>query len=472
MTYGIPVGIGLLALFFIVGLLRSMYKVAEPNEALIISGFGAGKKGSDLDFKSVAGGGTFVIPGLQIVRKLSLEARTAKLVTSCVSKQGIGVSIEGVCMYKIGDSAQSIANAARRFLGQPDDLIDSNIQTVLDGHLRSIISNLTIEEILQNREKLTGETRSAADDELAQMGLVINSLQIISIKDSSNYVASMAAPHVAEVQKNARIAQAAAEQAATIAEQEAAAQKAAATRDSEVKQAAYLAEIESAKATAAQQGPLAAAKAQQAVMVEQTKMTELEANRKEQELQVSVRRPADAEAYAVTVKANAQKVATIAAAEANAQQTKLEAESRAAAARVLGEGEAEATKARGAGEAAAIEAKGLAEGKAIQARVLAEAEGIAASGKAFAENKESVIQKILAEHMPEIVKEAAQPFAAIKNFMVLDGAQGVNRTLTGIIGVGATLLPQIMQTFKDGAEVVKNQVSLTNSGTDSEKPKK
>jgi flotillin len=444
----------IIALFVVVGIFRSMYKVAEPDEALIISGFGI--KGDSmtatggptgLGFISVTGGGKSVLPGLQTVRTLSLASRTAKLTSTCYTKQGITVKIVGVCMYKIGDTKDLIANAARRFLGQKPEVLDGNIQTVLDGHLRSIIGGLTVEEILQDREKLTGQTRSAADEDLAAMGLVINTLQIIDITDSSDYIANMALPHVAEIEKAARIAKASADQVATVAEQEANANKAAATRDSQVKQADYTAQIASAKATADAQGPLAAAKAQQAVMVEQTKMTGLEADRKTQELEVSVKRPADAEAYAITVKANANKAATIAEAEAAAQQTVLEADAKAKATVAIGQGDADAAQARGIGEAAAIAAKGKAEGEAISAKVLAEASGIKANNEAMATNKDAIIELKLAELMPDIVKQAASAYSNIKNLTMLDGAEGMNRGMSSIIGLASTVLPQIKDAY-------------------------
>lgn len=431
--YGLGGALVLLALF------RASWRVAEPNEALVIAGFGVGKKGTDLGFRIVAGSGSLVLPGLQVVRRLSLEMREAKLVSSCVTHQGVPVSVQGVCMYKIGDDSASIANAARRFLGQKDEEIDASIQYILDGHLRSIIGGLTVEDLIRNRDALTLETRKAAESELGAMGLVINSLQIAKIDDPQNYIANLAVPHVAEVERAARTARAAADQAATVAEQEAAANKAEATKLSQVKQANFTAETNAAQASAAQQGPLADAVAKQQVVAEVTKLAQLAAERTEQDLKSQVTKPADAAAYATRVTADANRDAQIASAQASAQTVTLDAQARAGAARLIGEG-----------EAAAIEARGKAEGEAVRAKVLAEAEGIDARGKAFANNSDAIIQQTLAEQMPQIVKEAAAPFASIKDLIVLDGADGFQKFITSALAVGGTILPMIQKGLRNG----------------------
>src|ERR1051326_3760605 len=139
-------------------LFRLMWRVAEPNEALIISGLrhrGA-PAGVDesLGFKIVTGKGTLVLPGIQAVRRLSLDLREAELAIDCVTHQGIPVGAKGVVIYKVGDDYASIANAARRFLDQQDQM-DFRVHNVFAGHLRAIVGNMTVEEMIRDREKLT-----------------------------------------------------------------------------------------------------------------------------------------------------------------------------------------------------------------------------------------------------------------------------------------------------------------------------
>ena len=446
----------LIALAFVI--VKSMWKVADPNEALIISGGRGSKEG--LGFKIVTGGGTLVIPGIQTVRALSLNLREAQLSTDCVTHQGIRVIIKGVCIYKIGDDATSISNAARRFLDQEDAIIDRNIQSLFDGHLRSIIGSMTVEDLIRDREKLTGSTRAAASDEMQKLGLNIDSLQIQEIGDPTKYIENLALPHIASVQQAARIAQAAANQAATEAEQVANAAVATSKRNTAIKEAELQAEVEAKQAESAQAGPLANAIAQQKVIIEQTAIQKLEAARKEQQLEVDVRKPADAEAYATKIQATAQRDAAISKAEADAQRTKLEAEAKAAATVVNGEAEAKSNLARAMAEADSIKARGLAEAESVRAKLNAEAEGISARAKALSENQDAVIAQSLAQLLPSIVREAAAPFANIKNLNILEGTDGLNKSVTGIVQSAIGMLPMItgaMTTLKDATSNIKNK---------------
>ena len=209
-----------------------LFKVAEPNEALIISGArahqGAEQEQTGLGFKIVVGKGAFYIPGFQTVRRLSLDIHEAELDLDCVTTQGIQVGIKAVVIYKIADDFQSIANAARRFLDQEEQM-DVKVHNVFAGHLRSIVGTMTIEDMIRNRDVLTKATRESSAIEMQRLGLTIDSLQIQEIDDTSGYIENLAAPESARVAKEARIAQAAADREATEREQEAEALKVAAT---------------------------------------------------------------------------------------------------------------------------------------------------------------------------------------------------------------------------------------------------
>src|SRR6476469_8520550 len=119
----------LVALIVLIILFKMVWRVAEPNEALIISGLGARSKPIDgvdsLGFKIITGKGTSVLPGFQVARRLRLDSRGANLEVNCVTQQGIPVKVRGVVIYKVGDDFVSIANAARRFLEQQDSMDDA-----------------------------------------------------------------------------------------------------------------------------------------------------------------------------------------------------------------------------------------------------------------------------------------------------------------------------------------------------------
>src|SRR5918911_5445962 len=261
-------------------LFKVCWRVAEPNEALIISGLRQHTPSDavqeSLGFKIVTGRGTLVIPAVQTVRRLSLDLREAELEIGCVTHQGIPVGVRGVVIFKVGDDLASIANAARRFLDQQDQM-EAKVHNVFAGHLRAIVGNMTVEEMIRDREKLTQLTRASSGTEMEKLGLIVDSLQIQEIHDPSGYIKNLALPHAAAVSREARIAQAGADRDATQAEQEADALKAAARRDSQIKQAGYQAEVDRASAITRQAGPLSEASARQEVVVQETKVAELQA---------------------------------------------------------------------------------------------------------------------------------------------------------------------------------------------------
>lgn len=435
----VVVGIVVVGIAVLVAIFRSMWRVAEPNEALIISGLhhrAADEVGESLGFKIITGRGTLVIPGVQVVRKLSLDLRESELEIACVTKQGIPVHIKGVVIYKIGDDLSSIANAARRFLDQQDRM-DARIQNVFAGHLRAIVGSLTIEELIRERDRLTEATRGASGTEMEKLGLIVDSLQIQEIDDPTGYIENLSKPHAAAVMRDARIAQAQADQEATQREAEAAALKAESQRDSKIKVAGYQAEVDQASAQAKMAGPLAEAIARQKVVVEETKITELDAHKKEQELLVTVRRPADAQAYEKTTIATAQRDADIAAAEARAKQIELQAQADATRVKLAAAADAQRTTQLGEAEASAIRARGNAEGEAINAKGLAEAAAIKARADALAENQEAVISQQLAENWPQIVEAASKAFNGIDQLIVMNGADGISDILGKALTQGA-----------------------------------
>ena len=442
--------IGAGVLIVVAVLFKLMWRVAEPNEALIISGLREHPtvEQESLGFKIVTGKGTLVIPGVQTVRRLSLDLREAELAIDCVTHQGIPLGIRGVVIYKVGDDFSSIANSARRFLDQQQQM-DQRVHNVFAGHLRAIVGNMTVEEMIRDREKLTLLTRESSGTEMEKLGLIVDSLQIQEIQDPTGYIENLGRPHNAAVQSLARIAQAKADLDATQKEQEADALKAEARRNSQVTQAGYQAEVDKASAEAKQAGPLSEATARQNVVVEETKVAELEAEREEQRLHATVRKPADAQAYQQAAMAKADRDARVAAAEAhaqevgmqanaNAQRVKLEAAAEAEHVRLDAGARSESTRMMGDAEAAATQARGLAEAEATRAKGLAEAQAIKARADALAENQDAVIGQQLAENWPAIVEAAAKPFGGIDQMIVLNGAQGLSEALAQALSQGVT----------------------------------
>jgi flotillin len=406
-------GVILGVIVFIIVLFKAAWRVAEPNEALIISGLhekpAPGGVAETLGFKIITGKGVLVTPGIQKVRRLTLDLHETELAVECVTTQGVPLHIRGVVIYKIGDDFASIAIAARGVLDQQAQM-DNRVHNVFAGHLRSIVGSMTVEDMIRDREQLTENTRAAAGTEMQKLGLVIDSLQIQEIDDPTGYIENLRQPHAVKVQSQARIATANADQEATQREQESEAVKAEARRDAKIKQAGFAAEVQEAEAKAAQAGPLADVNARQEVVVQETKIADLEADRAQKRLIGDVIRPA-----------NASRDAAIANAEAQAAQTQK-----------VGEAEASIIKTRGLAEAESMRAKGEAEGAAIAAR---------AAG--LAENQDAVINQQYVELLPKIVAEIAGPLGHVQNMTMLNGAEGLTKLISEVIAQAGAIRPLV-----------------------------
>jgi flotillin len=297
------------------------YRVPAPDQAMLVSGGKYGMKGAP--FRVVVGHGAFVNPLIRKTRYLTLAMQEAEVAETCVTKQGISLNVRAVIAFKVGNDEESIVNAGQRFLS------DQNQMAVLTGrifagHLRSIIGSMTVEEIITERQKLAEEILDQSKTEMAKIGLIVDSLQIQSIDDmGSGYIAAFAAPNNAAIQRQAKIAQAQADQAAVEAQQQSTRKQAEFARETAVVQAQYKAEVDRAQAQAAQAGPLAEAEAQRAVITAQAELARQQAELRQQQLVSEVVRPAEAEAERVKVLAKA-----------DAERTRIQAEAAASNNRV------------------------------------------------------------------------------------------------------------------------------------------
>jgi uncharacterized membrane protein YqiK len=297
------------------------YRVPAPDEAMLISGGKYGLK--EAPFRVVTGHGAFVMPFFRKTRYLTLSMQEAEVAETCVTKQGISLNVRAVIAFKVGNDTESIVNAGQRFLSDQDQM---SILTgrIFAGHLRSIIGSMTVEEIVTERQKLATEVLDGSKTEMATIGLTVDSLQIQSIDDmGAGYIAAMAAPNNAAIQRQAKIAQSAADQAAAEAQQASARKQAEFARQTSVVQAQYKAEIDKAQAEAAQAGPLAQAEAQRAVIAAQAELAQHQAELRQQQLVTEVIRPAEAEAEKVKILAKAEAERTRIAAEAAASNNRV-----------------------------------------------------------------------------------------------------------------------------------------------------
>lgn len=426
-----------LALIVAMALFGKNYLKVPPNVVAIFSG----RKrqlpdGKIVGYRMVKGGASFRWPLLEKVDYLSLNVFTIPLeIKRAYTLKGVPISVKAVANVKIKGDDISLAAAAERFLDMTHDQIQRVIFQTLEGHLRSILGTLTVEEVNSDRQSFAQKLTSEAAVDLERMGIGVDVLTIQDISDEEGYLDALGKKRTAEVKRDGTIGEAEATRDAKIksamamqegekAKFDAEANIAAAQRDFQVKQATYQAEIEIEKAKATQAGPQADAKARQAVVAEEVRIEktrtleqigvqEQEVMRRQKELEATVVKAADAERQAAIVRAEGKKLAAILEADgqkaaqiamAQAQQEKLKAE---------GFGRAAAVEAEGRAEAAKIEAMGLAQARAIEAQGVAEAQAILKKAEAWKQFNDAAKLQTILERLPGVLHASAGIFGAV-----------------------------------------------------------
>lgn len=475
----IVIGFVVFLLIALIAVFITKYKTAGPDEALIVTGSFLGSRHVHMDesnnkIKIIRGGGTFIFPVFQQARPLSLLSSKLEVTTPEVyTEQGVPVMADGTAIIKIGGSISEIATAAEQFLGKRKEDRENEAKEVLEGHLRSILGSMTVEEIYKNRDKFSQEVQRVASQDLAKMGLVIVSFTIKDVRDKNGYLDSLGKPRIAQVKRDADIATADAEKETRIkkAEADKEAKKAEFERATEIaeaekinglKIAEFRREQDIAKARADQAYDLETARSQQEVteqemqvkIIERQKQIELEEKeilRRERQYDSEVKKKADADRYAVEQSAAADKAKQMA--EADANKYRIEALARAEAERVRMDGlaKADAERAQGETEAEIIRLKGVAEAEAK--------EKIA---EAFEQFGQAAILDMILKMLPEYAKQVAAPLGNIDKITVVDtGGSGENSGANKVTGYATNLMATLQESLKassgiDVKELIEN----------------
>src|SRR4051812_7790000 len=442
--FWVIVGLMVLAIALLGSFLASLYRKAGPHEALIVYGF----RGTRI----VKGHGTVIFPMVESYRELSLELMSFDVAPAqdLYTRQGVAVTVEAVAQIKVKSDIQSIQTAAEQFLTKTMDRRESLIKLVMEGHLRGIIGQLTVEQIVKEPEMVAERMRGTCADDMNKMGLEVVSFTIKEVRDKNDYIVNMGRPDVARIKRDADVAAAEADRDTAIkralAQRESAvakaqadqervwaetlslAKQAEATRDLEIKKAQYqeLTKRQQAQADKAydiqtnimqQQVVAESVKVMQVEKEQQVKVQEAEINRREKELIATVLKQAEIER---------QRIETLALAEK--QRLMSEADGHAASIRAQGEAEAEI-----------IFKKGEAEAKAMNVKA-----------EAYQEyNQAAVIDKLFT-NMPEMVRALASPLANIDKITIVStgngDASGMNK-ITGDITKMAAQVPALFETL-------------------------
>lgn len=479
----IIVGVVALILLALIGVFITKYRTAGPDEALIVTGSFLGNRNVHVDeagnkIKIIRGGGSFIFPVFQQAKPLSLLSSKLEVTTPEVyTEQGVPVMADGVAIIKIGGSISEIATAAEQFLGKPKEGRENEAREVLEGHLRSILGSMTVEEIYKNRDKFSQEVQRVASQDLAKMGLVIVSFTIKDVRDKNGYLDSLGKPRIAQVKRDADIATAEAEKETRIKKAEAAKE----AKRSELERATEIAEAEKinqlkiaefrreqdiAKARADIAYDLESARAKQEVteqemqikIIERQKQIELEEKeilRRERQYDSEVKKKADADRYSVEQSAAADKARQIAEAEANKYRIEAMAKAEAERIRLDGLAKAEAQKAQGSSEAEIIRLKGLAEAEAKQK-----------IAEAFEQFGQAAILDMIIKMLPEYAKQVASPLSNIDKITVVDtgGGTGANGGANKITGYATNLMASLQESLKASSGIDLKELIENYSG--------
>jgi flotillin len=479
-------------LFLLMILVFSRYTKVGPNQVLIVSGRKHTlEDGSQVGFRIVKGGGTFVLPIFEKVDLLSLELLTIDVQTPEVyTSKGVPVKVDGVAQIKVKGDDISIRTAAEQFLGKAQDEIRNIATQTLEGHLRAILGTMTVEEIYQNRDAFASKVQEVAAGDMANMGLGIVSFTIRDIRDTQGYLDALGKPRIAQVKRDAQIAQAEADRDAMIKSSQAtqAGQEAKFAADSKIAEAqreyqtnvaGYQAVVNQKKAEADlaydlqkfKTGQLVKAEEVQVQIVEKQKQIELQQQeilRKQRQLEADVQKPADAERYKVETLANATKFQLETEAAGAASATKAKGFAAADVAKATGLAEAEANKARGLAEASVIEAQGKATASAMQAKA-----------DSFKQYNEAAVIEMIMRVMPEIAGKISEPLAKLDKMVIINSGNGPGggaSKLTGDVTQIISQLPPIIESLTGVKfEKLLEQVPALKKAMgkdDSEKPEK
>ena len=436
------VGLMVLVLIFIMTTLARLFRKAGPHEALIIYGFGG--------TRIVKGGGAIVFPMVQTCRELSLELMSFDVAPQqdLYTRQGVAVTVEAVAQIKVKSDPESVQTAAEQFLTKESQEREGLIRLVMEGHLRGIIGQLTVEQIVKEPEMVGDRMRSTCADDMNKMGLEVISFTIKEVRDKNEYITNMGRPDVARIKRDADVAAAEAERDTAIKRAEATrdaatakaqadqqrvlaetlsmTKQAEAQRDLDVKKAEYLQSVKKQQAQAdkayeietnvmQQQVTAEAVKIQQVEKQQQVKVQEAEIERRSNELVATVLKEAEVDR---------QRIETLAAAE----KQRLIAEA---------EGKASSIRAQGDAEAEIIFKKGEAEARAMNVKAAAYQEY----------NQAAVVDKLLTS-LPEVVRAMSTPLSNVDKITIVstgDGdSAGVNK-LTGDMTKIAAQVPALFE---------------------------
>ncbi len=458
-TVVVVVGLCVLAIFLLLGVIAKMFRKAGPNEAIIVYGF----RGP----RVVKGHGTVIFPMVESSRQLSLELMSFDVAPQqdLYTKQGVAVTVEAVAQIKVRSDQESILTSAEQFLTKTPPQREGLIRLVMEGHLRGIIGQLTVEQIVKEPEMVADRMRSTCADDMSKMGLEVVSFTIKEVRDKNDYITNMGRPDVARIKRDAdvaaaeaerdtairranalresAIAKAQADQERVIAETASLAKQAEAQRDLDIQKAQFTEQSRKQEATADKSYELQTNVMQQRVIAEHVKIQQVE---KEQQIKVQDAEILRHEKELISTvlkgaEIERQRIENL----ASAEKWRLTAEA---------EGRSAATRMQGEAEASIIFQKGEAEAKAMNVKA-----------EAYQEWSQAAVVDRLIAAMPDMMRALSEPLSKVDKITIVstgsDGVTGANK-LTGDMMKIASQVPALFESLSgmNVAELMANVKSM------------
>src|SRR3978361_1818373 len=194
------IGLGVVVLLIIMTSIAKMFRKAGPNEAVIVYGF----RGPRI----IKGSGAVIFPMIESCRQLSLELMSFDVAPQqdLYTKQGVAVTAEAGAQIKVRSDRESILTAAEQFLTKAPQQREGLIRLVMEGHLRGIIGQLTVEQIVKEPEMVGERMRATCAEDMSKMGLEVISFTIKEVRDKNEYITTMGRPDIARIRRDAGIA--------------------------------------------------------------------------------------------------------------------------------------------------------------------------------------------------------------------------------------------------------------------------
>ncbi|MEZ4298955.1 MAG: SPFH domain-containing protein [Polyangiaceae bacterium] len=325
---GAAVGI-VIAFAVIVSIMQRFLFICRPNEILVFSG--RKHKMSDgtvAGYKILRGGRGLRLPFVEMVSSMDMRLFPVEVqVNNAYSKGGIPLSVHAIANVKIAGSDAELRNAVERFLGHGLGQIAMVAQQTLEGVLREVVSQLTPEEVNEDRLKFADSLIENARDDFDKLGLELDVLKVQHVSDDQKYLENLGRGRIAEMLRDAANAENAANQA--VAEAQAAARQRAETAQKRAETTLAQARNNVRAELAKLEAEAKQVENEAAVAAETERMRseqELQALRREVEtlrLQCEVILPAEAQRKAAELRARGEAAPTIENGKATAEALRL-----------------------------------------------------------------------------------------------------------------------------------------------------